>query len=423
MHTRRWTRRIGSALLAIGMLGVVTAGPAGARERRSTSTALDASPSTSSLGDPVTLTATVSFVRFRDHTPTGGVYFGASNGTTTVALGPASVTGCSLVTYTCTATLVTTSLPEGSDLVGALYSGNRYFEPSAGFTSATVTNENPVPGPPVLTSATAGDGQVALEWSPPTTGGPTASYNVYRSDTSGVQGSLLVSGVTDTAYTDTTAVNDSTYYYVVTAVNGSGESTPSNELSAHPPSSSSSATTCDPAQPCDSPTVTSSDGSTALQVASDPSTGEQILTVQVGGLDAMFCTLPESGSVISQYHTTAPDAGKTAEYTVFGDAAIFAEAFYEAHTDISGCYGSPDPFNGWSPAPGSASSPGGTWADGPYVYGPAPFDASTGLYEAYLGNCANHGGYQPCFVNISGEGFNTTEVHSPPGDHDPRISH
>jgi hypothetical protein len=137
----------------------------------------------------------------------------------------------------------------------------------------------------------------------------------------------------------------------------------------------------------------------------------------------MFCTNLDSGSVIAEYHTTAADAAKVAEYTVFGAAADFAFNFYAAHTDISGCYGSPDPFNGWSPAPPEGEFSGGTWADGPYVYGPAPFDAATGLYEAYLGSCANHGGYQPCFTNIAGEGFDTTEVHSPASPNDPRVSH
>jgi class 3 adenylate cyclase len=424
MHTPRWGRRIGSALLATGLLAAMaaTAGPAAANEGRAdTRTSLTASPSASSVGQPVTLTATVSFAKSGTRTPTGLVYFGASNGHTLVYLGSASVTGCSLVTSKCSATLVTTSLPEGSDAVGALYGGNQYFGPSAGLTSATVTAQPP--GAPSLTSATASSGQVVLQWSAPITGGPVTSYNVYRSGTQGVQGPLLASGVTATTYTDLSAPNDSTYYYVVTAVNGAGPSPASNELSAHPPSSS--ATACSAGVACASPTVTSSDLSTSLQVTSGPSAGPQTLTLQVGGLSAMQCTLPGSGSVISQYHTSAADAGKVADYTVFGDAAVFANAFYAAHPDISGCYGSPDPFNGYSPAPPACEveCQAGTWANGPYVYGPAPFDASTGLYEAFLGSCANHGGYQPCFTNINGGTYNTTEVHSPASPHDPRISH
>jgi hypothetical protein len=430
MHTRRWTRRIGSVLLVIGLLTtmVATAVPAAAEGRADTRTSLTASPSASAAGQPVTLAATVLFAKSGTRTPTGLVYFGATNGRTAVYLGSAPVTGCSLVTRTCSATLVTTGLPTGIDFVGALYGGNSYFGPSAGLTFATVTAQPP--GAPSLTSATAGDGLVALQWSAPTSGGPVTSYNVYRSGTQGVQGSLVASGVSGTTYTDTSVTNNLTYYYVVTASGPGGQSPPSNQLYAHPPSSSSTATSsttttaCPSGMACDSPTVTSSDGSTSLQVTADPSAAASTLAVQVGGLAAMLCTLPGSGSVISQYHTTAADAGKIGKYTVFGAAADFANAFYAAHTDISGCYGSPDEFNGWSPAPPSEGNPsGGTWANGPYVYGPAPFDEGTGLNEAFLGSCANHDGYQPCFVNINGGTYNTTEVHSPASINDPRLSH
>jgi len=424
MHTRRWNRRTGSVLVALGLFaaGVATAGPAApAANRAPTQLALTATPSTSSAGQAVTLKATLSFTKFGNRVPTGLVHYAASNGNGFVYLGSASVGGCSLVTRKCTATLVTTNLPTGHDAVGAIYTGNSYFKPSGGLTSATVTAA-PAPGAPTLTSATAGDAQVALEWSAPTSGGPVSTYSVYRGTTQGVQGPLLISGLTGTTYTDSTAANDSTYYYVVTASNGSGESPASNELSARPPSSS--ATTCALGTACSSPTVTSSDGSSALDVTSAPSTGSQTLTTQVGGLPDMLCSLAGSGAVTAEYHTSASDAGKVADYTVFGAVATFAQNFYAAHTDISGCYGAVDQWNGWSPAPPDCTEcTGGTWADGPYVYGPVPFDSDTGLFEGFLGNCANHSGYQPCFTNIAGDGSNDTQVHSPAGPNDPRITH
>jgi hypothetical protein len=196
---------------------------------------------------------------------------------------------------------------------------------------------------------------------------------------------------------------------------------------ALPPNSSS--TTCASGQPCASPTVTSADGSTSLQVTAAASNGPQpntvqTLTLQVGGLPAMQCTLPGSGSVVSQYHTTASDAAKVAMYKVTGAAATFANKFVAAHTDISTCFGSNDPFNGYSPGSGAAAAGAAsskpTWAKGPYVYGPAQKDTSTGLYEAFLGSCSLHP--QPCFVNTSGT-TNTTEVRSPASAADPRVSH
>ncbi len=92
-----------------------------------------------------------------------------------------------------------------------------------------------VAAPANLTAnAVAGSGSVSLAWS----ASPSASggYNVYRSTTSGAYTSAnkIASGVATTSYTDTVATG-TTYYYVVTAVDGSGnESAFSNEASATP---------------------------------------------------------------------------------------------------------------------------------------------------------------------------------------------
>lgn len=87
-----------------------------------------------------------------------------------------------------------------------------------------------VPPAPTGLSATAGNAQVALGW---TAAAGASSYNVKRATTSG--GPYTAIGTSTTAsYTDTTAVNGTTYYYVVSAVNGSGESANSSEVSATP---------------------------------------------------------------------------------------------------------------------------------------------------------------------------------------------
>ena len=87
-----------------------------------------------------------------------------------------------------------------------------------------------VPAAPTKLSATGGNASVALSWTAST---GAATYNVYRSTTTGGE-TVLVTGVTATTYTDTTAANGTTYYYEVTAVNASGESAKSNEASATP---------------------------------------------------------------------------------------------------------------------------------------------------------------------------------------------
>jgi autotransporter-associated beta strand protein len=87
------------------------------------------------------------------------------------------------------------------------------------------------PSPPTDLAATAGDSQVALTWTAAFQA--TGDYNIKRSETSGA-GYLTIGTASGTSYTDSTAVNDTTYYYVVSATNGAGEGDNSTEVSATP---------------------------------------------------------------------------------------------------------------------------------------------------------------------------------------------
>jgi hypothetical protein len=79
-------------------------------------------------------------------------------------------------------------------------------------------------------TATPGNAQVALVWSPALN---AISYNVKCSTTSGGPYSTIAS-VSATSYTDANVVNGLIYFYVVTAVNGGVEAPNSNEASAMP---------------------------------------------------------------------------------------------------------------------------------------------------------------------------------------------
>ena len=87
------------------------------------------------------------------------------------------------------------------------------------------------PAAPTGLTATAGNASVALSWSG--VAGATG-FTVKRSETSGGPYTALATNVTATTFVDSTAVNDHTYYYVVSATNGLGESADSNEASARP---------------------------------------------------------------------------------------------------------------------------------------------------------------------------------------------
>ena len=105
---------------------------------------------------------------------------------------------------------------------------------SANSTQVSATPKSPVtvPAVPAGLSATAGNAQVALSWS--ASSGAT-SYHVKRSTASGGP-YTQVSAPTATNFTDTGVTNGTTYFYVVSAVNASGESANSAQASATPKS-------------------------------------------------------------------------------------------------------------------------------------------------------------------------------------------
>ncbi len=85
--------------------------------------------------------------------------------------------------------------------------------------------------PPANLTAAASYSKIVLNWT--ISGGYGATYNVYRGTMPGGESATaLVTGVPTTTFTDTTAVNGTTYYYTVKMVLGSQVSGPSHEASA-----------------------------------------------------------------------------------------------------------------------------------------------------------------------------------------------
>ena len=108
------------------------------------------------------------------------------------------------------------------------------FLNSSGVVQDTVTivkGAPATPSAPTGLTATPGNNQVSLGWN---ASAGASTYNVKRSTTSGGPYSVIATGVTSTSYVDMTAGNGTTYYYVVSAENGVGESGNSNEASATP---------------------------------------------------------------------------------------------------------------------------------------------------------------------------------------------
>ncbi len=86
------------------------------------------------------------------------------------------------------------------------------------------------PTAPVVTAA-ASNGSVTLTWAAVS---GAVSYTVARSQTAGTGYSTVGTVTTGTTFTDGNVVNGVTYYYVVTASNGSCSSVKSNEVSSSP---------------------------------------------------------------------------------------------------------------------------------------------------------------------------------------------
>jgi fibronectin type 3 domain-containing protein len=96
--------------------------------------------------------------------------------------------------------------------------------------SATPVAPATPPAAPSGLQATAGNAQVSLNW---TASAGATSYHVKRSTTNGGP-YTQVAAPTTTSDTDTGLTNGTTYYYVVSALNGAGESANSSQASATP---------------------------------------------------------------------------------------------------------------------------------------------------------------------------------------------
>ena len=186
--------------------GTVTVGPVAT----TTSVASNLNPAT--VGVAVTLTATVA-----GSTPTGNVSFYAG----------ATLLGTNALNGSFQASVTTSSLAVGIYNITATYAGNSN---NAISTSTALSQVILALAAPTNLVATAGSNSVGLSW---TASSGATGYNVKRSLIDG--GSYTTFGTTSgTNYTNTSASNGTTYYYVITATNGASESSNSSQASATP---------------------------------------------------------------------------------------------------------------------------------------------------------------------------------------------
>jgi fibronectin type 3 domain-containing protein len=176
--------------------------------------------------------------------PAAPAGFGATPGDARVTLAWSAVTGAtgynvkrSTVSggpYTTVATVTGTSYADTGVANGTTYyyvvTAVKNVAESVNATQVAATPIAP-PAAPTGLSATPDDTQVTLTWTPVST---ATGYVVKRADSVAGPYTTVATGLAGTSYTDTGLTNGVTYYYVVTAINGSGESPAGSPVSAQP---------------------------------------------------------------------------------------------------------------------------------------------------------------------------------------------
>lgn len=156
---------------------------------------------------------------------------------------------------------------------------------------------------PAGLAATGSDGEVALSW---TASVDATSYQVYRATTTGGSYTAVGSPVSTTSYDDTSVTNGTTYFYVVRASNGGGQSIDSAEVSATPQVAPPSAPT--------GLTATAGDASAALTWSSV--FGASSYNVYRSSDASVGYELQESGVTSTSYNDTGLTNGTTYSYQV-----------------------------------------------------------------------------------------------------------
>jgi fibronectin type 3 domain-containing protein len=253
--------------------------------------------------------------------------------------------------------------------------------------SATPTTGVTVPATPTGVTATAGVSRVSLAWN--ASSGAT-SYNVYRSTTSGGEGTTAyASGITTASYTDSSATAGTTYYYKVAAVNSAGTSAQSSEVSATPTSgvtvpSAPTGVSATAGVSQVSLSWTASSGATSYNVYRSTSSGGEGTTAYVSGLTG------------TSYTDTGVTAGTTYYYTVaaVNSAGTSAQSSQVSAAPTSGGGGSGSPNTPVLQINAGGAAVGAFVADEDFSSGGNEFSSTATISTTGVANAAPAAVYQ-----------------------------
>lgn len=166
------------------------------------------------------------------------------------------------------------------------------------------TGPPPLPGAPTNLAAVAGNAQVSLTWSA-ASGADT--YRVHRSTVSGGPYGTIASGLTATSHIDTGVTNGTTYHYVVSGVNASGEGPDSSQASATPQA---------PQPPPAPANLTATAGKKKVTLSWSASAGATSYTVKRSTTSGGPYTVIANGVAGTSYTNTGLTSGVTYYYVV-----------------------------------------------------------------------------------------------------------
>ncbi len=169
-------------------------------------------------------------------------------------------------------------------------------------------NNGNLPNPPSAPADLSGlslSGQVQLKWS---AASAASGYYIKRSLVGGGPYDNIATNASSTNYTDTSVVNDTTYYYVVSAFNAAGESANTLEIAVTPK---------------DAPgNVTAVGGTNQVIISWDALAGAASYTVKRSASSGGPFSSVASGITDTSYTDTTAGAGQTFYYVVVGQLTL-----------------------------------------------------------------------------------------------------
>jgi fibronectin type 3 domain-containing protein len=268
--------------------------------------------------------------------------------------------------------------------------------------------------PPSGLTATAGDAMVTLMW---TASSGATGYNVKRATTSGGPYTQLAAP-TATNYTDSSAANGTTYFYVVSALSSSGETADSTEVSATP-----EAPSAPPAAPANlnatagnaqvSLTWSASIGATSYHVKRATTTGGPYS--QIGAPTSASYTDDSLTNGTTYYYVVSAidSAGESADSAQASAMPVASGAIPATPTGLSANPGNAQATLTWSSSSGATSYhvKRATISGGPYTQVGAPTSAA--YNDTSLSNGTTYY-YVVSAVDSTGESANSAQVSALP---------